>query len=169
MLVLCCSVQGAVGCAAAPTEVEPRESCAAAPTEVEPRESCAAAPTEVEPRESCAAAPTEVEPRESCAAAPTEVEPAAADAPTPPPTAPAPCALPPGFSAGVPARFPATSPPPIGHRLSGSPDTDVFGRFLRSTVVFCGPDEQPFFQRYRYYLTGPLSGRWLRPPLAEPL
>lgn len=118
---------------------------------------------------SCGVAPTEVEPREPGGAAPTEVEPPAADAPTSPSTAPAPCALPPGFSAGVPARFPATFPPAVGHRLSGAPDTDVFGRFLRSTVVFCGPDEQPYFQRYRYYLTGPLSGRWLRPPLAEPL
>ncbi|MGK3999737.1 hypothetical protein [Sorangium sp. So ce1024] len=156
-------VRGAFGCAATPTEVEPP---AATPTEVEPRETGAATPTEVEPP---AATPTEVEPRTPCAAIPTEVEPPEADAPAPPPVAPASCALPPGFSAGAPARFPATSPPAIGHRLSRSPATDVFGRFLRSTVVFCGPDEQPYFQRYRYYLTGPLSGRWLRPPLIEPV
>ncbi|WP_155798751.1 hypothetical protein [Sorangium cellulosum] len=80
-----------------------------------------------------------------------------------------PCPLPSGFSAGAPARFPAASSPAVGHRLSAASDTDAFGRFLRSTVMFCGPDEQPYFLRYRYYLTGPLSGRWLRPPLAEPL
>ncbi|WP_437503565.1 hypothetical protein [Sorangium sp. So ce1099] len=142
-----------------PTEVEPEK-----PTEVEPEK-----PTEVEPEK-----PTEVEPEE-----PTEVEPEEPGAPrpggatsTPGHTSPTRCALPRGFSEGAPRRFPgfpATPAPAIGHRLSGTPDADAFGRFLRSTVAFCGPDDQPYFRRYRYYLTGPLSGRWLRPPLAQPL
>ncbi|WP_437754180.1 hypothetical protein [Sorangium sp. So ce1389] len=163
-LVFLSSALGAPGCDAAPTEVEPTEVEREKPTEVEREE-----PTEVEPAE-----PTEVEPAE-----PTEVEPAEAGAPrpggatsTPGHTSPAPCALPRGFSEGAPLRFPgfpAAPAPAIGHRLSGAPDADAFGRFLRSTVVFCGPDGQPYFLRYRYYLTGPLSGRWLRPPLAQPL
>ncbi|XXT17787.1 hypothetical protein WME94_46895 [Sorangium sp. So ce429] len=159
VLVLLSSVLGAPGCDAAPTEVAPEE-----PTEVAPEE-----PTEVEAEE-----PTEVAPEE-----PTEVAPEEAGVPrpggatsTPGHTSPAPCALPRGFSEGAPRRlpgFPATSAPAIGHRLSDAPDADAFGRFLRSTVAFCGPDDQPYFLRYRYYLTGPLSGRWLRPPLAQPL
>ncbi|MGK3968825.1 hypothetical protein WMF38_37520 [Sorangium sp. So ce118] len=167
VLVLLSSALGAPGCDAAPTEVEPQE-----PTEVEPQE-----PTEVEPQE-----PTEVEPQEPTEVEPqepTEVEPQEAGAPgpggatsTPGHTSPAPCALPRGFSEGAPRRFPGfptTPAPAIGHSLSDAPDADAFGRFLRSTVAFCGPDDQPYFLRYRYYLTGPLSGRWLRPPLAQPL
>ncbi|HTN89656.1 MAG TPA: hypothetical protein VL242_38525 [Sorangium sp.] len=148
VLVLLSSALGTPGCDAAPTEVEP--------TEVEREE-----PTEVE-REK----PTEVEPQEAGAPRPGGAT------STPGHTTPAPCALPRGFSEGAPLRFPgslATPAPAIGHRLSGTPDADAFGRFLRSTVAFCGPDGQPYLLRYRYYLTGPLSGRWLRPPLAQPL
>ncbi|WP_438024448.1 hypothetical protein [Sorangium sp. So ce233] len=149
VLVLFCLVQGAAGCDAVSTDVVPGEA-SAAPTDVVPGEASAAAPTDVEAREASAPDP-------GCATS------------RPRHLLPAPCALPCGFSAGAPARFPATSSPAIGHRLSAASDADAFGRFLRSTVMFCGPDEQPYFLRYRYYLTGPLSRRWLRPPLAEPL
>ncbi|WP_437305040.1 hypothetical protein [Sorangium sp. So ce388] len=171
VLVLLSSALGAPGCDAAPTEVEPTEVEREEPTEVERQE-----PTEVEPTE---VEPTEVEPTEVEREEPTEVEPQEAGAPrsggatsTPGHTSPAPCALPREFSEGAPLRFPgfpSTPAPAIGHRLSGTPDSDAFGRFLRSTVAFCGPAGQPYFLRYRYYLTGPLSGRWLRPPLAQPL
>ncbi len=110
-----------------------------------------------------------------CIAAAADVPPEEVGAPdpgsdaAPAPRPPAPCALPPEFLVGAPPRFPATPTPPLGHRPSAAPGDDVFGRFLRSTVVFCGPDERPYFLRYRFYLTGPLSGRWLRPPLVQPL
>ncbi|WP_437925913.1 hypothetical protein WMF37_43785 [Sorangium sp. So ce291] len=158
-----------------PTEVEREE-----PTEVEREEPTGVereGPTGVEREE-----PTGVEREEPTGVEreePTEVAPEQAGAPrpggatsTPGHTSPAPCALPRRFSEGAPLRFPgfpATPAPALGHRLSDAPDADAFGRFLRSTVVFCGPDGQPYFLRYRYYLTGPLSGRWLRPPLAQPL
>ncbi|WP_433929715.1 hypothetical protein AB3662_38580 [Sorangium cellulosum] len=159
-LALFCSVQGAAGCDAVLTDVAPGEA-SAAPTDVEAREA-SAAPTDVAPGEA-SAAPTDVEASEASAP-----DPGSATS-RPRHASPAPCALPRGFSAGAPALFPATSSPAIGHRLSAASDTDAFGRFLRSTVMFCRPDEHPHFLRYRYYLTGPLSGRWLRPPLAEPL
>ncbi|XXY53887.1 hypothetical protein WME91_22380 [Sorangium sp. So ce269] len=183
VLVLLSSALGAPGCDAAPTEVEseePTEVESEEPTEVEREE-----PTEVEreePTEVESEEPTEVEreePTEVAPEKPTEVAPEEAGAPgpggatsTPGHTSPAPCSLPRGFSEGAPRRFPgfpATPAPAIGHSLSDAPDADAFGRFLRSTVAFCGPDDQPYFLRYRYYLTGPLSGRWLRPPLAQPL
>ncbi|WP_437588158.1 hypothetical protein [Sorangium sp. So ce1000] len=110
-----------------------------------------------------------------CVAAATEVPTEEAGAPDPvgrearAPGPPAPCDLPRGFSAGAPPRFPALPAPAIGHRPSAVPGDDAFGRFLRSTVVFCGPDEQAYFVHYRFYLTGPFSGRWLRPPLVQPL
>ncbi|WP_437687617.1 hypothetical protein [Sorangium sp. So ce176] len=160
VLVLFCLVQGAAGCDAISTEVAPGEG-SAGPTEVTPGEG-SAGPTEVAPGEG-SASPTEVEAKEASAP-----DPGSATS-SPRHRLPVPCPLPSGFSAGAPARFPAASSPAVGHRLSAASDTDAFGRFLRSTVMFCGPDEQPYFLRYRYYLTGPLSGRWLRPPLAEPL
>ncbi|MGK4001899.1 hypothetical protein WMF31_04705 [Sorangium sp. So ce1036] len=109
-----------------------------------------------------------------CDAASADLPPGEAGAPggaaTGPGSAPpGACALPRGFSRGAPARFPAMSSPVLGHRLSGAPDGDVFGLYLRSTVAFCGPDEAPYFLRYRFYLTGPLAGRWLRPPLVQPI
>ncbi|MGK3985273.1 hypothetical protein WME99_19675 [Sorangium sp. So ce136] len=185
VLVLLSPALGTPGCDAAPTEVEregPTEVAPEEPTEVEregPTEVEREGPTEVEregPTEVEREGPTEVEPEEPTEVAPEDEE-AGAPRPggatsTPGHTSSAPCALPRGFSEGAPRRFPgfpATPAPAIGHRLSDAPDADVFGRFLRSTVVFCGPDGQPYFLRYRYYLTGPLSGRWLRPPLAQPL
>ncbi|WP_437568844.1 hypothetical protein [Sorangium sp. So ce542] len=110
----------------------------------------------------CVAAAVDVPPEE--AAAP---DPGGDASPAPPP--PAPCALPHGFLAGAPPRFPATPAPALGHRPAAAPGDDAFGRFVRSTVVFCGPDERPYFLRYRFYLTGPFAGRWRRPPLAQPL
>ncbi|WP_438033091.1 hypothetical protein [Sorangium sp. So ce204] len=110
-----------------------------------------------------------------CVAAATDVPPEEAGAPDPgggaarAPVPPASCDVPRGFSEGAPPRFPAVPAPAIGHRPSAEPGGDVFGRFLRATVVFCGPDEQPYFLHYRFYLTGPFSGRWLRPPLVQPL
>ncbi|WP_437286454.1 hypothetical protein [Sorangium sp. So ce406] len=167
-LVLFCAVQVAAGCDAAPTDVAPGEA-SSAPTDVEAREA-SSAPTDIEATEA-SSAPTDVEATEA-----SDVEATEASAPDPGSATsrprhalPAPCALPRGFSAGAPALFPVTSSPAIGHKLFTASDTDAFGRFLRSTVMFCGPDEHPYFLRYRYYLTGPLSGRWLRPPLAEPL
>ncbi|XYH96148.1 hypothetical protein ACMHYB_51545 [Sorangium sp. So ce1128] len=196
MLVLLSAALGAPGCDAAPTEVAPEEPTEVAPeepTEVAPEEPTEVAPeepTEVggatgvggapevapeKPTEVAPEKPTEVGGATGVGGAP-EVAPEEAGAPgpggatsTPGHTSPAPCALPRGFSEGAPPGFPAMPGPAIGHRLSDTPDADAFGRFLRSTVVFCGPDSQPYFHRYRYYLTGPLSGRWLRPPLGQPL
>ncbi|WP_437315427.1 hypothetical protein [Sorangium sp. So ce385] len=108
-----------------------------------------------------------------CVAAAADVPPEEAGAPDPgggaSPPPPAPCALPHGFLAGAPPRFPATPAPALGHRPAAAPGDDAFGRFVRSTVAFCGPDERPYFLRYRFYLTGPFAGRWRRPPLAQPL
>ncbi len=79
------------------------------------------------------------------------------------------CALPDGFSEGAPLHFPAMPGPVIGHRMSGAPGSDVFGLFLQSTVALCGRDEAAYFLRYRFYLTGPFSGRWQRPPFYQPI
>jgi hypothetical protein len=83
--------------------------------------------------------------------------------------APAGCELPEGYTRGRIDGFPETADPVIGHRTSPRPDMDVFGVHLRATVVFCRPGSGTYARRYRYYLDGPFSGRWLRPPLHQPL
>lgn len=107
-----------------------------------------------------------------CVAAATDVPPEEAGpggSATRAPGSPASCDLPRGFSEGAPPRFPGVNEPAIGHRPSAVPGDDALGRFVRSTVAFCGPDERLYFLHYRFYLTGPFSGRWLRPPLLQPL
>jgi hypothetical protein len=79
------------------------------------------------------------------------------------------CQVPYGFVAGAPPAFPAMPERVIAYRVSVPARLDVFGLYLAFFIALCGEDDALHVVRTRYYLTGPLRGRFQRPAVYQPL